>query len=222
MSGHALAQVVFQDVSLLPQDVFVNTFHFRTSGPGVTVGDANAIVTELEAFYNVAHGGGTNPLAFEMSTNLQRNASHIKVFDMSQPEPRVPVVDTTWTLGAGASVANFPNEVACCLSFKATATPGVPLARQRGRIFHGPLNSNTGSSVDQGDNRPGAGYRTELAQAGLYLINSSLVQWCVFSPKETSIVGPDQLYDATSAYVDNSFDTQRRRGRAPTTRTSVP
>jgi len=218
----ALCQVIFQDVSLLPEDVFVNTFHFD-SGPGaVTVADATDMHTALKSFYNDVHGAGVNPLAFEMSTNLQRNASQIKTFDLSTPEPRVPVLQETWTLGAGGATPNYPNEVACCLSYKNGAPfPGIPLARQRGRIFHGPLQSNVGGN-SQGDMRPGPPYMIELAEAGKFLIQDVNTVWVVHSPSQVDDAAVFQDFTVTTCYVDNAFDTQRRRGRAPTSRTVLP
>lgn len=221
MAGHALAQVTFQLNSGLPEDVVVNTFHFRTSGPGVTAGEAAAIVTDLTAFYNATQTGPSQAVAAMMSTLLTRTASTIKVYDMSQAIPRVPLSTTTFTLGAAVGTVPIPNEVALCLSYKGAPTVGVPLARSRGRIFLGPLMVNVLTSFS-GDARPSGTARDTLRLAGAALMNSTNTDWSVFSPKETAVTSVPTLFSINQVSIDDAMDTQRRRGRVRTLRETSP
>jgi hypothetical protein len=213
--AHALAQVRLQRTNNLPEDAVVNTFHFFTTGATVTPAQAGEIATKVISFYN---GGPPADVAIAMTLSpiLSRNAlaSQVKVYDMGQPMPRQPVVTQPWTLGNSAGFGPMPSEVALVLSLRATVTPGTSPARARGRVYVGPLNVGCLGDAGAGDVRPEASYQQAILKAGVRMLAApaDLIAWSVFSTKD------QVLRRITSVVVDNAFDTQRRRGSAPTAR----
>jgi hypothetical protein len=211
--ANALAQVVMQGTSNLPEDVYVNTFHFRTAGADVTTADADAIQTALLNFYVVIHAPGTSPLCNEISDTVSRGATatKTKVYDLGDPTPRLPVKTYAWQMGPGIGSVGLPNEVAICLSYSADVASGENPRRRRGRLYIGPLASTHISGVG-GDVIPSATMVNALLGAGKALKDDATVDWCVYSRAD------DTLYTITHGFVDNAFDTQRRRGRVAQTR----
>lgn len=103
-----------------------------------------------------------------------------------------------------APVSLGPREVALCLSFYADQnTP-----RRRGRIY---LPAVMGGDI--GAARPASAIRTKASNFALGLagIGGVDIDW--------GVRGLDGFFRATIAYVDDEWDTQRRRGLRPTDRT---
>lgn len=207
MSGTVLAvthlrvQVSLGIDSGIPEDRPVNTFHF--SGDA-TVGVYGDIADALGDFYE--------SLRSRMPSYINATGGRIKMYNMSDPEPRVPVFDEAMVLAGGGTGSSLPAEVALCLSFQALRISGTDQSHRRGRIFWGPLNT---SQVDTAG-RPSTSTVTALKNAGQVLWGaseaSSTFKWCVFSPTITT------LANVHDGWVDNAFDTQRRRGLVPTAR----
>jgi len=100
------------------------------------------------------------------------------------------------------------------LSFKGVPSAGVSLGSQRGRVYIGPLRqSNIGT-----DGRPTAGAITTLRDAGQALLDASDANteytWAVWSPTLQDIT------PIVRGHLDNEYDTQRRRGRRATSRST--
>lgn len=211
------AQVTFPNVSTgLPRDVAMNTFHFRTPPGPPSGGDLVDIANALIAFYNDTAPGAVNPVRNWLSAVIG-SACTIRLYDLADAEPRVPVLVTPWVLGDHGGSA-LPNEVSVVLSFRADPVPGVPAARLRGRVYIGPLNQ-TGSELSAGDLRPSIAITDSIARSGDRLRTRSLelgVEWVV-----RSVAGLMQNAVAR-VHVDNAYDTQRRRGLRPTTRVTIP
>jgi hypothetical protein len=206
-----LVQVIFQGSTGLAEDQYVNTFHFNM--PGVPFDDvaANSAMDHLVDFFNGTHAPSTSPLANEITTNITRSASRMKAYNLGDPIPRVPIAERTWTLGATASPTNYPNEVALCLSFQGERISGENQARRRGRVFIGPLCGNGTSSG--GDVVPSATTIAKLTNAAIALAGTADPTWCVYSRAD------DEMVPVVDGWVDNAYDTQRRRGKAAAART---
>jgi hypothetical protein len=202
------AQVVLQRDSGLPRDVIMNTFHFQTATFGPPTGaDYDAVQAALGNFYNGNTGAG-GTLGVYLSSLLDSGSVHrIKQYDMSQPAPRPVAYESTFSiLTSNANPA--PAEVALCLSFRAPLEAGTDPKNRRGRIYLGPLGVNAISvSVGNGaDVAPAAALIGNLADAGKRLMDAIGPQWVIFSPTN------NQSEIITHCWVDNAFDTQRRRG----------
>lgn len=205
------AMVIFENASGIPEDRFVNTFYWRAS----IAGQQDDIFTALEGFYNSTHAPGTQPLRYWLSPVVNRgsNLSQVRVYDLADPEPREPTV-FTWTLGVSDGTGGLPNEVACVASFFADRN----LPRARGRIYFGPLTRGSMSS-DVGDQRVGSGLRNALLGACQNMANlggGGAITWM----QRSTVTGA--LSAVTGGWIDDAFDTQRRRGQDASNRITWP
>lgn len=205
-------QVRIESQSGIPADAIVNTFHWiledETRPAAVTA--AGLIVTKLEAFYG----------AFDQLMPLATLAlgMQIKTYTLLDPQPRVPVLTSTGTF-VPAVGGPLPKEVAVCLSYRGNLVSGSNPARRKGRLFLGPfLASQIDGTVVAGEVRPLASLTATLRAAGQVLagVVAGEPSWAVYSPTGLTVT------PVTFVSTDNAFDTQRRRGAAPTIRTEVP
>jgi hypothetical protein len=183
----------------LPRDDTVNVLHYITpvaaSFGHYTGGVADAYVAHLDGRI----GGVTGVTC--------------TAYDLSNAKPRPPqnVEHRDFTITG----APMPREVALCLSFFADRN----LKRHRGRIYVGPWLQS------QGAERPSEDLRTRLialAQAfsdvgttGPIVHISGVDGWAVQS------IADSALRIITDAWVDDEWDTQRRRGLKSTARSTV-
>lgn len=209
------AQVRLPMFTNLPRDVITNTLYFAAD-ESLTLATAAPIINDnLETFYQSIYS-----LTWPMANYMTLVGAQVRYYDMSQPEPRVPLTilfdPTVQTLTASA----IPTEVAMVLSFEGITVPGVPQARRRGRIYIGALSTSTIDTSTTGQFPRIAAARMGSLQTALTNLRSQcdadLVPWCVYSPTlglATPIV---------KGWIDNSPDTQRRRSVAANARTLWP
>jgi hypothetical protein len=202
----------------LSRDAVANTFHFGFIG--ALVGTEGAEVHDLLLnFYNANGSTAGSNIAQYLSGGLNAPTSRLKVYDLADAEPRVPLYDNTLAITANASTNHLPSEVAVCLSFKALPESGVPARRQRGRVYIGPLSQGAMASGTSNDARPLSQFQSALLDAGVRLrdkvaiAGGGTLDWVV-----ASHVGGLNTYPVNSVWVDDAFDTQRRRGLLATTR----
>lgn len=196
------AQVVLKGGSGLARDQFVNTFHFAQLADAYEAQSA-AVATALTAMYQSVD---------DYFSETVTNSAEIRTYDLGNPEPRVPSIFPL-PLTVMTSVFSLPQEVACCLSFRAAA-PVTP--RRRGRVFLGPLNVNVyagGLPDNVTPPRPSDNFTDTLRDAGAGLLAAD-VGWCIHSPTNNTFV------PVVGGWVDNEFDTMRSRGYRPTFRQS--
>jgi len=182
-------------------DNATNTLYFRADNLNALV----SVEVATQAFY-------TDLAALFGSYLKDVDNVTFKAYDMANPEPRVPVRTGTFNVPETQDVI-LPTEVAMVLSFQAAKISGQPQARRRGRIYvpfvRGPALGN--------DSRPTTAAIGLLRVAGENLLAASVAattwDWVVYSPT----TGLDHVI--TNGWIDNEFDTQRRRGRRATTRT---
>lgn len=211
MSKNYLAQVFIPHDNGIVKDGIVNTFSFI--GPDIPQEpDVSMLKTRLTDFYSKFTAPATVPLTSFLSVNMNPPGAKLKVYRRDDVPPRVPVIDTALPLSASGNGA-APHEVSLVISFRAAAVSGTPQARRRGRIYLGPLADQAIANAD-GDGRPTASLinAAKTAPKTLALASDALWTWVVWS----SLAGPATI---VAGWVDNSFDTQRRRGLAPTVRT---
>lgn len=211
----ARVQVRFQKNSGLPEDVFINTFYFRTATLNTVAENAASMATMLDAFYGDTFAPQSGSLGSLMPDVFQ--SIRYVFYDLGQATPRYPVVpsgsedpfiNASWSPPASGG-AELPEETAICCSFAAGNGP-----RRRGRVFLGPWKDSVLETVN-GHTRPTQNIRERIALASENMAASSQnATWVVVSPSDAG------AYDVVSGWVDNAFDTQRSRGPAPTTRTT--
>lgn len=205
------AQVIFQGQSGLPRDRFVNSWAFEGTGASISDTELATVRTRLVEFYTSPVGAGT-PLTGFMSRAVKQ-AVLIRLYRLSQTPPRTPI-ETQHTFNISQTGTALPNEVAVVLSFYNT----VNVKRRRGRIFFGPLAAMAGV-FDTDDVKVEASLRTALSGAANRLAaygNDPTLgpHWSILSQRDA------QLKLVTDGWIDNTFDTQRRRGVRSNLRTS--
>lgn len=235
------AQIVLPRTTGLPEDQVTNTLWY--TAPDAVVA-APLIAAAITDFFN---SGATQnaPIAARIHAGISRTAlsSQVRFYQGATVNDVAgsPYLIAPFTLGpiGAASPGNLalPGEVSCCLSFHGDLsgvpedTPGLPpgpagdahpAARKRGRIYVGPLTmgatvADTGAA--NGDQLPSGFFINDLAFAAGQLHRASLatvnIVWVVASRRD-NVVSP-----VTGGWVDNAFDTQRRRGVKATARTAI-
>lgn len=205
------ALVTIQHSSQVAENVSVNTFHFNTASPPDGL-DLNAIVAALKTFYDTFTTTGV-AVANMLSVNMSSGNRSIKLYNLADAKPRAPLVTDISTM-ASVGTGSFPHEVALCLSFTSSAPSGVPRSRRRGRIYLGPLSDqSTFLSRTGGDVRPSVLARNTLAASALRMKNDVDIDWSTFSTVD------GVASNVLAGWVDDAYDTQRRRGTKPTSRT---
>lgn len=234
-----LARVTIQKVTENPEDSVVNTLAYNFP-VAPNSGDFNTLTQAIADFYNGVAAAQINPISEYLSGTIFKGVDEkhtVTYYEIAHPFPGLgnPLFEETFAipLGTGISSVNFPEEVASCLSFRAnyaglnevvslppTGPEGDehPRARVRGRIFVGPLNagaSDTGTLVIP---RPSDLFRADLVKSGAQhlLVDASQGNWSwsVWSRAN------DELRSVGEGWVDDAWDTQRRRGVDATTRTT--
>jgi hypothetical protein len=209
------AQVSLPSVTNVPSDVITNTWHFRaTPDAGSLDAYGVEICHELRDFYQSLDGVIFSSLAGTPAT--------VKVYDLTDPEPRAVIHQETITITPAAG-AQLPTEVAMCLSFQGAQIAGVHQNRRRGRLFLGPLTDTVFETV-AGRKRFTTAAQLAVTGAAKGLLDNGAaaltpIHWCVYSPT-TDVAGTlaDASIQVTNGWVDNAPDTVRSRGTDATAR----
>jgi len=194
--GTVRAQVILKTDDLVTANYSTNSWAFKSAG---TITDFAGLTTCLKDFYD--------DLATYWPNLMAQNGHEVKFYDLPGTPPNYPVEETTFNLAGNPTQTPFPSEVALCLSFQAPRTPGFPQARRRGRVYIGPLGSNASGT----DARPSSTFIGVLTTAAATLKSnvealSEDIVWAIWSPADSAAVAVD------NGWVDNAWDTQRRRG----------
>lgn len=201
-------QAVFGHTSGLPEDRTVNNFGFIYADATYTFQEACDNIAEfgLDPFYT-SLGTAAGTLRSYMAKEL--TSLEYRFYDLSVAPPRFPYIVPSATWSAPPAGTSIPSEVALCLSFVA----GFNLPRRRGRIYLGPLNDQAFAL----NGRPEAALISDLAAKG-----DDLLAYSTFPDLFQVVISPtaQAAEQVTGGWVDNAFDTQRRRGVAPTSRTT--
>lgn len=197
------AQVVFKTQDGIAENYSTNTIYVD-------------MVTETQTVANEIAVAWTTALANidQLMSSLFATTGHeIKFYTMSDPEPRAPKFIEAFGMPGKGTTAG-PTEVAMVLSFQGAKVSGLPQARRRGRIYFGPLINGLAGA----DGRLQSSNVSQFADFGASFLASSDANpnwtWAVYSPTNGTGI------DVQDGWVDNEFDTQRRRGRKATLRTT--
>lgn len=212
----------------VPEDAIHNTFHFLSDQVSFTEDLRVYLRDEIDRFYEL--GTGTDPPLVDFLSPLVINNPHRIYFYEVDPATGLsgsPIAEAGWGLPATGGTP-LPPEVALVATFHAdisdvseriavapTGPAGdiLPRARRRGRIYFGPLNTSAlGSS-----GRPATTLVTSLANAAQRLAEGATLthpdaRLAVYSRAD------GVAREVTGGWVDDEFDTQRRRGRERTLR----
>lgn len=218
------AQVIFPRDTGVAQDVAVNNWYFGGIGSADDQAAFDDIFGRLSAFYQDIHG--------VFGLNVKLNQATCKIFNMDDPSPgREPTYEAALTGISNSTNDPAPSQVAICLSYKGPPTGGQPARRSRGRVFLGPVSRSNESSSDRDRidtgvidqimdaavahlPAPGAGDAGEhvVFSRGDYIDSNAVLH--AKSPSQAD----DHAHPVTTYWVDNRFDTQRRRAKKATFR----
>jgi hypothetical protein len=191
-----------QMTSGLPDDASVNVFHLTGLAPF-------AAETEL----GVNWATFQNVIQSFYGDQVAQTGHSLRVYAMADPEPRRPVATITWGFSSAPTGETMPHEVALCLSYQGEPISGEEQASRRGRMYIGPLKVS-----EIGDGRPFTTTLEDITDgfaAFVDAMGTEGYQFVVYSRLHGTSTLP------TSAWMDNAFDTQRRRGVAATSRVTV-
>ncbi len=196
------AQVVLKTVDQIPENFVTNTLYMDTLEEAIVTTDAWAV--QLAAFYNAVR--------VYMSDLLAQNGHEVKFYFVDQPTPNFPFNTVTWNFSAPLTGNPLPTECAIVCSYQAVKVNGTNQASRRGRIYLGPLNDQT--NVD-GRVQPG------IQQAIRNAFRDLILDTYAIEGISTPVVYSPTLGTGANVFdgwVDNAFDTQRRRGISATVR----
>lgn len=202
----------------LPEHAVVNTWSFLGNSATREI-DASTIGVGLTTFYTAVKAYLSSQYAWSSGVH--------EFIDMSDAKPRVPYTTRTMaTFGANTTSSNdLPPEVALCISMSAAPGSGLNARRRRGRVYIGPL------QLADGADRPTLANAIvdAFAAAAQDLMDLTNVELAVYSRSthygvpvggdikdysENPSLLDDSYSQVASIWVDNAWDTQRRRGLA--------
>jgi hypothetical protein len=215
LTGGIRVLSVLQGISGLPEDRYVNTWAF-SSDVASTQAAQEAAAAKVETFFGVAAGVNPAVKSSLAAQSIDESACEFRVYWMGEAPPRTPLI-IPWTIGTLGTAQALPSEVAVCCSFYAESNR----PRNRGRVFIGPLTTGTlGGTAAQAPIVIGAFQGALRDAASDMMLDEIGPRWCVLG---VNAAGTDrELKVVTAGWVDNAFDTQRRRGEDATSRTIFP
>lgn len=182
-------QVVHKTTTNRPEDYFVNTLHF--DGVAGTAGWGD-LAGAIHAAYQSHVDGFLNSMII---------GRIVKVYTAGR-NPAGPDYEESFAAAGTGGIG--PTEVALCLSFYADYNQ----PRRRGRLYLGPIGGDLGE-------RPSPALMDSVIDFGQALQDIGVgpqYAWQVAS----RVTG--ERASVTDWWVDNAWDTQRRRGLRPTDR----
>lgn len=218
----------------LPQDRVENVVNVGFAAEP-TPGEVISCLSEFGSFYIDISGAQVQSVSQYLSEVLLRNPGGASIYayktnDLTGATPLgSPVGSSTFTLDSAVGTTQYPEEVCVALSFNGelldipqtapNPTPPPltirPAQRRRGRIYIGPLGNNAATDGPQ-SLRPSTQFMTDLGIAFAKMCNdiatATTGEVCVWSKADAA------TYAVVEGFVDNAWDTQRRRGLSASAR----
>lgn len=197
----------------LPRDVAQTTWAFRTEDleTETLLGIGDAMIE----FFNANVASTSRSVGFFHSALIDRPRCTVSLYDISETPMGPPISIRTFPLSGPGSQTQMPLEVALCNSFQGDPIGSMSQRRRRGRTYMGPLNIEAQRS-GSGLPRPSDLFMDTLQGASFRLMESAReidgVEWCVWSRSS------DILVPITNGWINNEWDTQRRREGPETAR----
>ena len=222
-------QTVLERTSALPEDRVVMDMYFGT-GPA----DQSLVTVALieAALLDFWQGSRTTALSLSgyLATDVSRGvlSAHRRYYGKEPGEADFgsPLIVNGWTPGAPPSATGLPDEACVCLSYHGDLTDiseedGAtrPASRRRGRIYFGPLYAGAVSTGAGLPTRPLGALVSDLLDAAddLLAASEAAATWSWVCAHASGTAGWS-VVPVVGGWVDNAWDTQRRRGMSATTR----
>lgn len=199
----------------LPRDVIVNTFHFEEATLDKTQ-FAASMPPLLGKFYDTIYGATNTGRANYLDwLNMK-----FRVFDLSEPSPRVPVEAPSPFATPGSGASTLPTEVAVVASFQSIGLPGEVYQRRYNRVFLGGLMTTV-------MNPSAAAQFPEITTVFRNKVNLAMLELQQAAPGPGTLWvqvsragGSIRTLAVSGGWTDNSPDTQRRRSVDATARST--
>lgn len=197
----------------LPRDVSQQTWCFLIDSLEET--SMNDICEVVSRFYNEPVGSFATSISRYFSSVIDRSLCWIDIYDVASVPTGPPIFSKAMTFGTAYAATSLPLEVALVNSFQGDKITSMPQSRRRGRNYLGPFNTYA-MSADAGLPRPLLDLIVTMNAASKRLqeeaISDADAEWCVWS-RTTDLFVP-----VTNGWVNNEWDTQRRREAKETDR----
>lgn len=201
----------------LPKDDSVNSLYFRTAGT-LTTGDLDAMIGVLSAFYTTRPTGFGLAISEYFSPDRDPSTNAVRTDAYLMPGSRgpigTPVHSLGWTWAPNASNHQpLPDQVAVCMSYKASTVGVVNVRKYRGRIFLGPLSVDVLEEIagGLGAQTVKPTFRGAINKSAQEVLGTAM-EALSFAPRWVMWSGTDwTARDVIEVSVDERFDTQRRR-----------
>jgi hypothetical protein len=198
----------YAQTTLITQDANSENYQsnvFALGGIGsLSLTDANTWVGYINQFYDDCYAAGA-------LRGMAKSNHVVKIYEITAGPPNYPVYELNFDLTPLPGAVDMPMEVALCVSYYASAATTIPRARRRGRIY-----ISGWSETSNGAGRPVAGATADLLDA--------FTDYAVACDALTNLYAGvwsrtnGAVYEIDTAWVDNEWDTQRRRGGQSTSR----
>jgi hypothetical protein len=190
----------------IPEDIVMNTIHVEVATQDKFQTAANCEVF-MKAFYEDAYGAGaTNRVNYCDWLNMK-----CRVFDLSEPSPRVPAESLPLFTVQGTAASSIPTEVAVVASFESNGLPGEVYQRKYNRIYLGALANgfmNASASTSFPIVSPAFVAQVNTAMTNLQIaLPGPEIIWVQVS----NATGTPRTLPVIGGWCDNAPDTQRRR-----------
>jgi len=206
---------------------------YKGNGTNTRTEAATALTTSVDNMLST--------LGSFLADDYQWDQASMEHFDMEEPQPRVPFTTQAVTpTGVTGSGVRLPSEVALVCSLQGSTGSGLNMRRRRGRFYLGPF--SVASGTDQ--HRPTSTMLSTVSGALDTFITSTSYVLCIYSRythhgvpvgrsiseknQDGTLVFPEDpellanaYVEVVTAWVDDAWDTQRRRGVGATGRTVV-
>ena len=212
------------------------TFNYTAAGVGADISDVMDIASQLVASFNTIPSGASKAPAAYLAGSLNpgTNLSKWEVYDVTDhldgTRAGSPVAVGSWTASAIPNAASLPEACAAVVTLQAPYgtdvefAPGTrPRARDRGRIYFGPLNSLNAWNTDLNNHAIlNSAFQTDLGKwiKKINIITSvphtlpyALAVW---SRRNHAMKG------LAECWVDERFDYRRPRAGDATNRIITP
>lgn len=231
MTGYVRLKTTIPHDSGLAEDAIVYTTHWMHTDDSRTASQvALSAISNMSAF--LTQQGS------DLSSQYDPAHPHFQAYNLLDTEPRVPLFDTMPTLTVGSANPNdLPPEIAIVVSYQAAPESGLNQRRRRGRFYWGPLSFNISGTPDI-PTVPTAIVDSLAAAAWNKLViptptDASLAVFSGYTATDTPVgetppsgadyipeLVPGSFSRVSQLWVDNAWDTQRRRGLKATYRKS--
>jgi len=218
--------------SLLPTSSFA--LNYFTASAAADLFDVSDLGNKILLSLTTIPAGGTNAPSKYLGTSVSRTANncHIEGYDITSHLAGTPhgspIVLGNWTASTALTVGDLPE--GCCVVITLQApygtdvefAPGArPRARDRGRIYFGPMHGGSFTADANGRAALSTIVRTDLT-AWIKAINTftTAPHTCLYNlgvwSRKNAAIKPLQ-----ECWVDDRFDYQRKRAGEAATKTIV-